>query len=161
MCIRDSSSGSERERTSLPPARERCPYYSKNTHKRPPIDGRFRLGFVPDITSARFIPASLLAAAGGCPERGNVDHEAILDVVFEHPRVRFVDLLDRDHLNVRNYTVLGAEIEHLLRLPNSADPGSRERRAPADQREHGHGERGIGRPDHAQHSIAAYLNLLK
>ncbi len=33
----------------------------------------------------------------------------------------FVDLLDRNHFHVGNDTVLGAEIEHLLRLLYAAD----------------------------------------
>lgn len=45
-----------------------------------------------------------------------IDNEAILNIAAPHPLVGLVDLLDRDHLDVRNAPVLGAAVEHLLRF---------------------------------------------
>jgi hypothetical protein len=49
-------------------------------------------------------------------KRGVVDHEAIFDVALLHAVIGFVDLLDQDHLDLRDDAPFGAEIEHLLRL---------------------------------------------
>ena len=51
----------------------------------------------------------------------DVDDEAIAHVVVQHPLIGFVDLLDRDQLDVRCDALPGAEIELLLRLADSAD----------------------------------------
>src|SRR5664279_5534340 len=90
-----------------------------------------------------------------CPfQRRRIDHEAVFHVVLEHPRVRLVDLLNRDHLDVGDDTVLSTEIEHLLRFPDPANPGAGQRGAAAEQREHWYGERGVRRTYHAEHAVA-------
>ena len=66
-------------------------------------------------------------------ERGAIDHEAVLDVALEHALVGCVDLLDRDHLDVGDDAVLGAEVEHLLGLRDAADERAGERAALQDQ----------------------------
>src|SRR5919112_1100598 len=44
-------------------------------------------------------------------QRGAIDHEAVLQVTFLHSVVGFLDLLDRDHLDVRDDAALGAEVQ--------------------------------------------------
>src|SRR6478609_9940711 len=60
-------------------------------------------------------------AAKLLPERCHINHKAVFHVAAQHALVGFIDLLDGNHLNVRRKFVLGAEIQHLLRLRNSAD----------------------------------------
>src|SRR5262245_57390043 len=59
-------------------------------------------------------------------QRLHVDHEAVLHVALGQALVGLVDLLDRDQLDVGAEVVLGAEVEHLLRLADAADRGARE-----------------------------------
>lgn len=60
-------------------------------------------------------------ASGSLVQRRQIDHEAIAHVALEHAFVGLVDVLDIDHLHVAGNAVLGAEIEHLLRLGDTAD----------------------------------------
>ena len=66
-------------------------------------------------------------------ERGEVDHEAVLHVAPQQPLVRLVDPLDRDDLDVRDDPALGAEVEHLLGLANTADERPGDPPAPGDE----------------------------
>src|SRR5882762_9796412 len=54
-------------------------------------------------------------------KRSHVDDEAVLHVALEQAIVRFVDLLNLDELDIGSDSVLGAEVQHLLGLPNAAD----------------------------------------
>src|SRR5690606_41480681 len=45
-----------------------------------------------------------------------------------------VDIGDVEHLDVGNDVVLAAEVEHFLRLPDTADDGTRNAAAPHDER---------------------------
>jgi hypothetical protein len=54
-------------------------------------------------------------------ERGRVDHEAVPHVAGDDAIVGLVDLLAGDDLDVGTQVVLGAEVEHLLRLPDAAN----------------------------------------
>jgi hypothetical protein len=64
--------------------------------------------------SARFeaYPARIAVGSG---ERRRVDHEAVLDIGFAHPLVRFIDLLHRNDL-ARRDRVRRAELEPVLRF---------------------------------------------
>src|SRR5690606_15755083 len=64
--------------------------------------------------------ASPLSRSGGL-KRGHVDDETVLHVALEHALEGFVDVLDTDHFDVRDDVVLGAEIEHLLSLCDTAN----------------------------------------
>src|SRR2546425_2087359 len=50
---------------------------------------------------------------------GHVDDEAVLHVALRQPVVGFVDPLDWNHLDVGRDPVLGAEVQHLLGLPDA------------------------------------------
>src|ERR1035441_2306827 len=54
-------------------------------------------------------------------ERSHVDREAVLHIGPEQSLVGFVDLLDRDHLNIRREVVRSAKVQHLLGLGDAAD----------------------------------------
>src|SRR3978361_2013346 len=79
------------------------------------------------------------AAANGpaASERGGVDDEAVADVARHHALPRLVDLIGRDDLDLGAEAVLRAEVEHLLRLRDTADHRAGQRLTPADQRERG------------------------
>ncbi len=64
-----------------------------------------------------------------------------------------VDLLDVDHLDVRDDAVLGAEIEHLLRFGDAADQRSGNRLAPENQ--HADVRRRVGMFGHADQAHRA------
>ena len=68
-------------------------------------------------------------------QRRHVDDEAILHIALEHPLIRFVDLLDRNHFDGAGDPVLGAEIQHLLRLLDSSDERPGELSPALDQAE--------------------------
>src|SRR6266516_1607831 len=88
-------------------------------------------------------------------ERGQVDHEAVLHIAPEHPLVRLVDPLDRDDLDVRDDPALGAEVEHLLGLANTADERPGDPPAPGDELLYSRGwVRLIRRADQAQRAVA-------
>ncbi len=59
-------------------------------------------------------------------QRLHIDNEAVLHVALDDPVIGFVDLLDRDHLDVADDAVLGAEIEHLLGLRDATNERTRE-----------------------------------
>src|SRR5829696_2100328 len=59
-------------------------------------------------------------------QRSAVDHEAVPDIAPLHAVIGFIDLLDWDHLDVRHDPLLGTEIEHLLRLGDAPDQGTRD-----------------------------------
>src|ERR1700738_429082 len=54
-------------------------------------------------------------------QRAHIDRKAVFHVAAQHPLIGFVDLLNGDDFHVRDYLMLGAEIEHLLRLGYAAD----------------------------------------
>lgn len=68
----------------------------------------------------------------GGVEGGHIDAETVADVAFYHALIGFVDLLDRNHLDVRDDVMPAAVIEHLLRLRDAADEGACEAFAPHD-----------------------------
>lgn len=68
-------------------------------------------------------------------QRAHVDRKAVLHVAAQHPLIGFVDLLNRDYLHVRDNLMLGAEIEHLLRLGYAADQRAGEIAAFEDEAE--------------------------
>jgi len=57
-------------------------------------------------------------------QRREIDDEAVAHVALEHALVGVIDVLHRDHLDVGQHVLLGAEIQHLLRLLNAADQGA-------------------------------------
>jgi hypothetical protein len=54
-------------------------------------------------------------------QRADVNHESELHITSEYPLIRCIDLLDRDHLDVRFDPMLRAEVEHFLRFFDPAD----------------------------------------
>src|SRR5580693_10448065 len=54
-------------------------------------------------------------------QRRHIDHESISHIALEHALVGFVNFLNRHYFNVARHSVLGAEIQHLLRF---ADPSN-------------------------------------
>src|SRR4030095_5846051 len=88
-------------------------------------------------------------------QRRHIDHEAVLDVALEHPCVRLVDRLNRDQFDVRDDVLLGAEVEHFLRLPDSTD--ERASNLPAPENEVGDARRRmqtVGNASEAESAIA-------
>lgn len=61
-----------------------------------------------------------LTVRSGCHSRA-VDDEAIVDVVPLHALEHAIDILHRDHFDVGDEAVLGAEVQHLLRFRDAAD----------------------------------------
>src|SRR5271166_4308916 len=61
------------------------------------------------IANARIVLPALLRF-----ERSHVNREAVLHIRLEHSLVGFVDLLDRDDLDISGDVVFTAEIEHFL-----------------------------------------------
>src|SRR5207237_8729403 len=66
-------------------------------------------------------------------QRSRLDNEAIFDIASHNAFVRFVDIIDVDLLDVAGDAAIGAEIEHLLGLGDSANERPRETMTPADQ----------------------------
>src|SRR3954468_18414172 len=92
-------------------------------------------------------------------EAVQVDDESVAHVALQHPLIRLVDLLDGNHLHVGGDSVLGAMVEHLLRLGDTADERALESAAREDERErldrHCLGRRAddhhrSARPEHAE-----------
>ena len=55
---------------------------------------------------------------------GDIDHEAIPDVAFNHPAERIVDALDGNELDLRQDVVFTAEIQDFLGLRDASDQRS-------------------------------------
>src|SRR5258708_23061527 len=73
---------------------------------------------------------------GDCAsQRSHVDDEAIFHIAFEHALVGFVDLVDRNKFDVASDSAIGAELEHFLRLCDSANQGTRQLAAWRNQME--------------------------
>jgi hypothetical protein len=53
-------------------------------------------------------------------ERSHIDAEAVFHIALQHPLIRLIDFLHRNHFHVGNDIMRRAEIEHLLRFGNSA-----------------------------------------
>ena len=68
--------------------------------------------------------------SGGDSETGHFDHEPVAHIALQHPLVGSVDVVHRDQFDVRYETMLGAEVEHFLRLANAADEGTGDAAAP-------------------------------
>ena len=102
---------------------------------------------------AAFLATPFQSSSAAVPQRGHVDHEAVADVLLQQALVGFVDLLDRDRLDVGDDAVLGAEVEHLLRLADAADRGAGEVAARQDQLERRDRQRLLGRADQAQRPV--------
>lgn len=64
-------------------------------------------------------PASATGRRG--VERGDIDHETIFHIALQHSLIGCVDLLDSNHLDVRNDPLLRAEVEHFLRFRDTAN----------------------------------------
>src|SRR5271169_1361064 len=47
-------------------------------------------------------------------QRSHIDREAVLHIGLKQSLESFVDLLDRDHFDIRSDVVVSAEIQHLL-----------------------------------------------
>jgi hypothetical protein len=54
-------------------------------------------------------------------QRGYIDDKSIFNLSFDHPLVRFIDLLNWNHLHVRGDTVFSAVMEHFLGFLDTAD----------------------------------------
>src|SRR3984885_10838908 len=71
------------------------------------------------------------------PQCPHVDYEAIFHVAFEHACVGLLNVLHGDHLDIGHDAPLRAEIQHLLRLGDATDQGTRDRLAAEDHVEDG------------------------
>src|SRR5205085_436136 len=87
-------------------------------------------------------------------EGSHIDREPVLHVRLEQPLIRFVHLLDRDHLKIRRDVVLPAEIKHLLRLRKSANQRAREAPPAEQQAKHRNRQRLLWCPDHGDVAVA-------
>ena len=76
------------------------------------------------------------SSRGLAAERGAVDDEAVFHVAFNHPLPGLVNLVAAYQLYIGDDTVLGAEIEHLLRFRNAANHRPGNRPALHDEAEH-------------------------
>ena len=74
---------------------------------------------------------------------------------LSQPLVGFVDLLDRNDLDVGGDVVLAAEVEHLLGFGEAADERAREAAAREDEAEDGDGQRLLWRAHHGDVAVAA------
>jgi hypothetical protein len=77
-------------------------------------------------------------------QRCHVYREPVFHIRLEQPRVRFVQLLDGNHFDVRGDVVLAAEVEHLLCLRDTANRRSGKTVTAKDEPESGHGQRLLG-----------------
>src|SRR5262249_36449505 len=73
------------------------------------------------LVAASSFPGPPKCSSGSLFQRGHVDDEAILHVASQQPFVGGVDLVDSNHFDVRTEAVLAAEVQHRLRLSDSAD----------------------------------------
>ena len=69
-----------------------------------------------------------------CPQRRQVDDEAIAHIAAQGSLEGLVHLLDGNSLDVRRDAALGAEVEHLLGLADAADHRARETAPLVDER---------------------------
>src|SRR5690606_35843157 len=69
-------------------------------------------GDEPARTIPQFVRSTLGSALRVLAQRREVDHEPVADVAGEHPLVRRLDLLDRDHLDLGADPLLRREVEH-------------------------------------------------
>ena len=86
-------------------------------------------------------------------DRRGVDHEAVADVAAHDAVVCPVDLVGADRLDHRGDAVLGAEVEHLLRLADAADVRAGDRAARAGEREHAEALRVLGQADEHERAV--------
>src|SRR5215212_813783 len=77
-----------------------------------------------DWMSLRRRPPERTQPIASASQRRHIDRKAILDVRLDHALVRFINLLNTHHLDVRDDAVCAAEIEHLLGLGDAADGGA-------------------------------------
>src|SRR5258706_795832 len=61
---------------------------------------------------------------GSLLQSGHIDDKTIFYITLEQPIVGLVDLLNGDQFDVRGNSILGAEVQHLLRFPDTADGGA-------------------------------------
>src|SRR6266404_9784316 len=87
-------------------------------------------------------------------QRRNVDHEPVFHVTPQHSLVGFVDVIDLDFLDVAGDSALGAEIEHLLSLGDSADERAGETMTPTNKTEWIDRDRLRRKPDQRQCAVA-------
>src|SRR3954451_17285141 len=80
-----------------------------------------QLPYAISLTSRPLWPRCRCFMRGLRFERRHVDREAVLHIGLDQPLVGFIDLLDRDHLDVGGDIVLAAKVEHPLRLRQAAD----------------------------------------
>src|SRR5260221_10475411 len=63
---------------------------------------------------------SLISFRGSLLQSGHIDDKTIFYITLEQPIIGLVDLLNGDQFNVRGNSILGAEVKHLLRYPDTA-----------------------------------------
>ncbi len=78
-------------------------------------DGRLLAFFSDRGGSETPVPLSLRL------ERSHIDRKAVLHVRLQQSFIGFVNLLDRDDLNIGGNVMLAAEVEHLLGLRQTTD----------------------------------------
>jgi len=87
---------------------------------------RGRMASCAAVGNRRSSSAGAAGPAGRAPlllalKRSHINREAVLHIRPQQPLVSFVDLLDRDHFNIRGNPMRPAKIEHLLSLGDAAD----------------------------------------
>ena len=86
----------------------------------------------------------------------HVDDETVPHVPLQCPLIRLIHLLDRNQLDIGRNVMVGAVIEHVLRLAQAAHAGTRKAPSFENERERFNFQC-LGRdPDHREHAVAAY-----
>ena len=119
------------------------PRRARAAHRRPgrqPVDAHRRVARASsrrgDGGAALHAGASRRRRPQHLRDRRGVDHEAVAHIAAHDAVVRGGHVVGADRLDHRRDAVLGAEIEHLLRLADAADVRSGERAACAGEGEH-------------------------
>ncbi len=88
------------------------------------------IAFYGDLKSGRYHRVCLLTNGGlrflWLLNGLHINHESILDIAADHTFEGILDPLHRRRLNLRNDSMLRAEIEQFLRLSDAADERSGE-----------------------------------
>ena len=109
-----------------------------------------------NLTQRKFHPPSRSDPSGG--QLLHVDDEAIADVRLLHPLIGLVDLIRGDGLDVAGDAVPGAEVQHLLRLPDPADQRAGDAPTTPKQRQ-GEDGQALGRQAQHDHGAVARQQL--
>ena len=67
------------------------------------------------------------------PETRHINDESVFHIAFQHSLIGSIDVIDGDHLNVRNDVMFGAKIQHVLSFTDPADERTRYLAALEDQ----------------------------